>query len=361
VERVPRRLLILNTDLELGGTPTVVREIAMRLHAPPDTWVEVACLGKWGPVADQIRHAGIEVTALGAKGISDLWVVRHLIDRVRERRIDTVFSFLMHANAIAAAAKPACPKVRFFQSIQTTQAYPAWHWQVQRFVHHAAERIIVPSPSVARVAEERARVPPEKITIIPNAIDPAAFEPSPVPAANPRPYPIGFVGRLDPVKMVPDLVQAVGELGDLVHLHVFGDGPERESIARLVRLMKLEKRVTLHGFVPRPQDAMARIGALVLPSISEGMPMVLIEAMAAGVPVLGRDVPGVRDVIQHDVNGVLVKGLGIKELTEGIRGLVLDPARRERLVHHAREWVRAQFTWDQALAKYRTVLGLTKK
>src|SRR3954469_16797325 len=85
VERVRRRLLILNTDLELGGTPTVVREIATRLHAPPETGVEVACLGKWGPVADQIQRGGIEVTALGAKGISDLWVVRRLIDRVRGR------------------------------------------------------------------------------------------------------------------------------------------------------------------------------------------------------------------------------------------------------------------------------------
>jgi glycosyltransferase involved in cell wall biosynthesis len=356
---VPRRLLILNTDLELGGTPTVVREIATRLHALPDVCVEVACLGKWGPIAAQIKHAGLEVTALGAKGVSDLWVVRRLIDRIRTRHIDTVFSFLMHANAIAAAAKPACAGVRFFQSIQTTQAYPAWHWQVQRFVHHAAERIIVPSLSVARVAEERARVPPEKITTIPNAIDPAAFAPSPIPDANPRPYPIGFIGRLDPVKMVPDLIQAVAMLGDLVHLHIFGDGPERESITRLIRLMKLEPCITLHGFVPRPQDALSRIGAVVLPSISEGMPMVLIEAMAAAVPVIGRDVPGVRDVIQDGINGVLVKGLGVPELAEAIRAIVLDQSRRVSLVDQAAKWVRDHYTWERVLTEYRNVFGLT--
>ena len=97
--------------------------------------------------------------------------------------------------------------------------------------------------------------------------------------------------------MVPDLLQAVSQLGDLVHLHLFGDGPEREAIHRTTRLLNLESRVTLHGSIPRPQDALSQIGLLVLPSISEGMPMVLIEAMAAGVPVIGRNVPGVKDVI----------------------------------------------------------------
>ena len=174
---VPRRLLLLNTDLERGGTPTVVRELARRLHDPPRVHVEVACLAKWGPVAAELTEAGISVTALGAARPSDLWAVRRLIDLVRQRDIDTVYSLLVHANAIAAAIKPACGGVRFFQSIQTTQAYPAWHWRVQRIVQHAAERIIVPSPSVAQAAQTRAKVPAAKITIIPNAIDAADFAP----------------------------------------------------------------------------------------------------------------------------------------------------------------------------------------
>jgi glycosyltransferase involved in cell wall biosynthesis len=354
----PRRLLILNTDLEIGGTPTVVRELAMRLHDPPAVHVEVACLAHWGPVAGQIKSAGIEVTALGATGVSDLLVVRRLITLIREHRIDTVFSFLVHANAVAAAAKPGCDSVRFFQSIQTTQAHPSWHWHVQRFVHHAAERVIVPSPSVARVARERARVPADKIIVIPNAIDPETFDRSPIPDADPRPYPIGFIGRLDPVKMVPDLLHAVALLGDLVHLHIFGDGPEREVIARLVRLLKLESRVTLHGLVPGPQVALRQIGLLVLPSISEGMPMVLIEAMAAGVPVLGRDAPGVRDVIIDEANGLLVRSLKVEDLATAIRRLVEDRPLRQNLIDRAGAWVREQFAWDKILSRYREVLAL---
>ena len=351
---VSRRLLLLNTDLELGGTPTVVRELAKRLHDPPRVLVEVACLGRRGPVANQISESGIEVTAFDARGPRDLFrVVRQLADHVRDRRIDTVLSFLMHANTVAALARKKCGGVRFFQSIQTTQAYPRWHWWMQRFAQRAAERIIVPSPSVAAVAEKRAGVQPERITIIPNAIDPDDFLPSAVALTDPRPFPIGFLGRFDPVKRVPDLLAAVSQLGDLVHLHLFGDGPERGVIQQIIRELKLEHRVTLHGTVPRPQEALAQIGLLVLPSISEGMPMVLIEAMAAGVPVIGHDVPGVRDVIVDGENGLLVSSLA-----EGIARLVNDIALRQELIGNAGRWVRVRFTWGIVLRQYRDVLGL---
>src|SRR5437773_1188049 len=98
---VPRRILLLITDLEIGGTPTVVRELAIRLRKPPDVEIEVACLSKWGPVADQLRDSGVEVTALDARGVRDLLrVVRKLVRLIRDRKFDTVFSFLIHANTV---------------------------------------------------------------------------------------------------------------------------------------------------------------------------------------------------------------------------------------------------------------------
>src|SRR4051812_17014312 len=95
---VTRRILLLITDLEIGGTPTVVRELAVRLNAPPAVEIDVACLKGWGPVAGQLRDAGINVTALGA---SRPWHLPAAVRAVRRlvlgRGIDTVFSFLIHA------------------------------------------------------------------------------------------------------------------------------------------------------------------------------------------------------------------------------------------------------------------------
>ena len=82
----------------------VVRELALRLTAAGGAHVEVACLAPWGPVADQLKRGGIHVTALNARGILGLPVVLcRLFRLIRAKRIDTVFSFLVHANMVAAA------------------------------------------------------------------------------------------------------------------------------------------------------------------------------------------------------------------------------------------------------------------
>lgn len=353
------RILLLITDLEIGGTPTVVRELTVRLRRPPGVEVEVACLAPWGPVADQLRAAGVHVTALGCTRPAQFpRAAGGVVRLVRERGYDTVFSFLIHANAVAATASVRCRDVRFLQSIQTTQPEPRWHWRLQRWVHRAAERVVVPSPSVAAAARERAGVPPEKLVVILNAIDADTFQPSPVPLRDDRPYPIGFVGRLDPVKRLPDLVRAVKELNGLAHLHVFGDGPERPAVEAVIHQLDLAPLVTLHGRVPRPQEAMDSIGALVLPSLAEGLPMVLIEAMAAGVPVVGRAVPGVRDVIRDGENGLLAPADGVPELAAAIRRLVDDRALRSRLIAGGTADVRERFSWQAVLPQYQRLLGI---
>src|SRR5438876_3230107 len=144
----PRRILLLITDLEIGGTPTVVRELALRLNNPPQVTIEVACLSSWGPVADELRAAGVIVHALAAQSIRDLGVILRYLALVRRRGYDTVFSFLIHANAVAAIGRFFL-RYRLIQSIQTTQPRPRWHWWLQRLLHPSAQRIVVPSPSAA--------------------------------------------------------------------------------------------------------------------------------------------------------------------------------------------------------------------
>src|SRR5438105_15032288 len=151
------RILLLVTDLNIGGTPTVVRELATRLapHAKASGGdIQVASLAQRGPVSEQIAAAGISVHALDAKGPRDARVVARLLKLIKHQKIDTVFSFLVHANAAAAAASLFARHVRFLQSIQTTQPKPKWHWSVQKLAQRAAEKIVVPSPSVAQVARQ---------------------------------------------------------------------------------------------------------------------------------------------------------------------------------------------------------------
>ncbi|HUB25740.1 MAG TPA: glycosyltransferase family 4 protein [Tepidisphaeraceae bacterium] len=350
-----RRILLLLTDLEIGGTPTVVREIARRLHRPPGVEIQVACLKRAGPVADQIRPLGIRVTALHAES-AKLRTFDDLIRFIRRQKFDTVMSFLVHANVAAAVSSMFCPGVRFIQSIQTTQRRPHWHWLAQRWASHHAHRVIVPSPSAAEVAHYRSVVPMEKLLVIPNGVDVP-----PSRAAHPfgrPPHRVVFIGRLDPVKRLPDLLAAVHSLNGLVHLDIYGDGAQREKLIDKIQEREIAAWVTMHGPIDGPEQALRDAELLVLPSEAEGFGLVLIEAMAAGVPVVATNAPGIRDVVRDKITGLLVPVGSPADLATAMRQVLEDPAMAQRLSAAAWGDVRQRFTWDAAMDGYRRLLGI---
>ncbi len=356
----PRRILLLITDLEIGGTPTVVRELAIRLREAGRLDVEVACLSSWGPVADQLQAAGVTVTALDARGIASLpLTLFRLVRLIYRGRFDTVFSFLVHANLMAALASAFCP-VRLLQSIQTTQPNPKWHWWLQRIVQVAADAIVVPSPSAAQVARQWANVPAERVVVIPNAVDVASFDEIAASRRLPaEPFQIGFIGRLDPIKRVEDLVASMTcWQPSKAHLHIFGDGPQQPHIKREIEKLGLATQVTLHGAIPRPHEALASLDVLVLPSDAEGFGLVLIEAMAAGVPVVATRVPGIQDVVEDGKTGLLAPPRSPQALRAAASMACLNREWRESSTAAARSDVQRRFAWDPVLHQYRRLFRL---
>ena len=348
-----RRILLLVTDLQIGGTPTVVRELALRLSAEQGVQVHVACLDRWGPVADQLRARGIGVTALSACCRLDAGVIFRLIRLIRREQIDTVFSFLIHANAAAALASLLSRHARFLQSIQTTQRHPRWHWKLQRVIQHAADKIVVPSPSVAEAAREWAGIPADKIVVIPNAVEIGEFA---LPRGNVPGKRVGFIGRLDPIKRIDDVVAAISLLPEDVTLDIYGEGRQRGRIESMVQRLNLGRRVKLHGAVQGSAEALAGLDVLVLPSDAEGFGLVLIEAMAAGVPVIGTNVPGIRDVIVDGVNGLLTPPRNPQALSDAIGKIFSDVSFREKLVAGGRLCVQQRFSWPIVYPQYRAML-----
>jgi glycosyltransferase involved in cell wall biosynthesis len=353
---LPRRILLLVTDLEIGGTPTVVRELATRLNQPPEVEIEVACLAKWGPTADPIRDAGIPVTAFDAAGPGDLLpTVRRLRDLVRGRGTDTVFSFLVHANVVAALASRKLPGVRFLQSIQTVQPRPRWHWHAQRWAHRYADRIVVPSNAIVRFASRLSRIPESKFVVIPNAIDPDAF-PLVKVFGGPK-IRAGYLGRLDPAK-TPDILIRALEAARMpqAELHYFGDGAARAGLRAAAKALGLDDRVVFHGAVARPQDALRQMDVLWMPSSIEGFGLVLIEAMASGVPVVAAEGGGALEVVTHARDGLFAPNEA--EFAYSLSRLGEQPELRARLIEGGLRTVRERFAWDVVLPQYRQLLGI---
>jgi len=359
---VNQKILLLVTDLEIGGTPTVVRELAIRLRNRGHD-VQVACLGRRGPVADQLRAAGVNVTALEARGSMSLRIIPKFVAISKKEKIDTVLSFLVHANAVAAVASLFTRNIRYIQSIQTTQLRPSWHWHVQALAALRAERVIVPSPSVAVVANDYSLIPRKKITVIPNAIDLADFDLAHVKHSHDHrvggKFRVGFIGRLDPIKRVGDLIEAAARLREKIHLDIYGEGPERPRLERLIRDLNLTDQVTMHGAIDRPQEALAHLDALVLPSEAEGFGLVLIEAMAARVPVIATNAPGICDVVRDHATGLLVPVGSPVALADAIDLLITDRRLRLGLSENALAHVRDHFTWEIVLPQYEQILLAT--
>jgi glycosyltransferase involved in cell wall biosynthesis len=228
---------------------------------------------------------------------------------------------------------------------------------LQALIQERAERVVVPSSSTAECAQRWALVPSEKLDVIANCI--TGFQP-----VRERPFgtttqvKVGFLGRLDPVKRVSDVVAAVALLNERFRLDIFGEGRDRTRIESEIARLKVRARVTLYGSVAKPQAAIEPLDVLVLPSEAEGFGLVLIEAMAAGVPVVATNAPGIRDVVQHEVNGLLVPIGDVPALRAAIECVVTDKALRSRFINNGLNTVREKYSWDVVLPQYRALLHL---
>jgi glycosyltransferase involved in cell wall biosynthesis len=174
----------------------------------------------------------------------------------------------------------------------------------------------------------------------------------------------GFVGRLVPIKDLPSLLQAFSRVVAHVpaaRLMLVGDGPRRAELERLADRLGLAPYVQFAGW---QHDLTAVYGAMdvgVLSSLNEGTPVTLIEAMAAGKPVVATAVGGVEDVVRHDATGLIVPPADPAALAAAMIRLAEDPADRQRLGRQGRAETTSRFSIDrntpQIVALYQDILG----
>ena len=160
-----------------------------------------------------------------------------------------------------------------------------------------------------------------KLHIVHCGVEPQRYTAAPLGGAE-----LLFVGRLAPVKGLPVLLRALAKLPE-ARLTLVGDGPERPQIEALIGELKLEPRVRLLGYQSQDEVAklLAKSGALVLPSFAEGLPVVLMEAMAAGLPVITTQIAGVPELVRNGETGWLVAPGDEAGLHAALEAYLADP------------------------------------
>ena len=152
-----------------------------------------------------------------------------------------------------------------------------------------------------------------------------------------------FVGRLDPEKGLKYLFHALAmlkEQNQKVHLDIVGSGPEENNLQKLTQELYLNEWVSFHGYIPFGEALFycyQNTDLLVLPSLSEGIPQVLLEAMAIGVPIITTRIPSMKGFISHKENGWLVAPGSAATLTKAIMQLANNPIIVESMVKRSRE------------------------
>lgn len=326
-------LLYVITDLELGGVPLHLRRLALAARDRGFT-PTVASLRTTGPVGEMLRANGIEVLTCEGRSGRDVRVIARLARIIARRQPDLIHAFLFHANQAArfAGLLSRFPRERIIAEIQTVEVERRWHLWFDHFTQHLSRFTIGNSPSVVEHLHRASAIPRHRLRLVPGGTDIEPFR-SAMPVALES---IGlpedarvllWVGRLDPVKgldLLIDAVPLVCKADPRAHLVLVGDGPLRATLERQIASRNLGSRVHLLGARNDVPALLRAADVFVFPSRTEGLPNALLEAMAAGLPIVTTDVPGCRDLVEHGSTGLLVPFGDATSLASAILRVVTD-------------------------------------
>lgn len=356
----PIRILILITDLQVGGTPLDVLRLATGL--PKDRFrVLVVSLADVGPIGERLLAAGIPVEPCHARNAYDFRALGRLYRILRTFRPDVVHSLLFHANIAARLIGPAAgvPIDRIVCGILTVERERPWHLRGENLTCRRCRCVIGNSPSVVDHLHGAAHVPRSRLRLIRGAIDVDAIARAQPIARHDLGVPDGvpiilWVGRMDPVKGLEVLVEASALLArqHAVRVLLAGEGAYEATVRRRIAEANAGEFVRLLGRRDDVAALLATADLFVFPSLTEGLPNALIEAMAAGVPIVTTDAPGCRDLIRHGHTGLIVPAGAVRELAAAMDRVLSQAELRGRLGAAAAEWAREHCRWSSALPKW---------
>lgn len=353
------RLAFCVTELDPGGAERALVELVTRLDrcrfAP-----RVYCLSGRGALVDRLEGAGIETVLLRARSRADFGVVRRLKNELMRQRPQLLQTWLFHANLAGRLAGWWAGVPVIVSGIRVAERRSKWPLRLDRWTQRLVDAHVCVSQSVSDFSERVAGLERRKLRVIPNGVEAARFaEAAPWDGATlgipPTAPVIVAAGRLDRQKGFDLLLRAIAAGGRFPrdpHWVVVGEGPERGNLQRQIADLGLQGTVHLPGWRADLPGILRAATGFVLSSRWEGMPNVVLEAMAAGLPVVATGVEGVRELVIDPETGWIVPPDDTAALTAALRALLADPAGGVQRGLAGAQRVRETFTWEQVCAAY---------
>jgi len=224
---------------------------------------------------------------------------------------------------------------------------------VGRWILRKSSRIVAVSQAVKQYAESL-DVEPSKVSVVPNTVDTIKFRPTYQGDRRDGAVRVGFIGRLVSNKGPQYLVEAAPRiLRDFsnVQFLVAGNGPMLAELERKVHELGVENAFRFLGTVANNVEFLNSCDIMVRPSLTDGMPLTVLEAMACGIPTVASGVGGTSEILQDGDTGFLVEPRNVDELVSRISTLIADSHLRLEMGGRARKFIEKYYSWNQVAAQ----------
>jgi len=307
---------------------------------------------------------GIETRVFHCDDRFSLRVMMDLRRLIHQRGIEIVHSHGYKSNFYALGATG-----KRVPLVATNHNWLKYHWRLvaysllDKWLIRYFDRIVAVSDLIRKEMIE-AGIPESKITVIDNGVDVGEISrqvrqssPGEIPPAGDITKTVGTIGSLKEEKGIRFLLEAAFRVipnARRVKFVIVGDGPLREELEHLVASRGAGGDIVFTGYQSDVYKLLATFDLFVLPSVKEGLPMVLLEAMAAGIPVIATRVGAVPRVIADGVNGLLVSPGNSDQLQIAIEGLLTNPSLASSIAACGCATVQENFSSESMFSKYYT-------
>ena len=350
-------------SMSVGGGERLVRRLSQKIQLPGYS-NGVICFDRIDAYEDEFAGCGVPLRLMKRKQcLFDHRLVSPLVRTIRKQQVRLIHAHDLSSLAYAVVAG----NIAGAQVIMTEHSrhyidHALKRRLEKRVLMTGASRLITVSPALMTASIEKDRIPRQKLMVIENGVDMDRFSTAPRISLHgelgiPEDQKLVLtVGRLEEIKGQQHLVRAMELLSDKVkdcHLILVGDGGSRTSLEAQVRLAGLCNRVHFLGARDDIPGLMAGSDLLVIPSESEGLPFVLLEAMASGLPVIATGVGQIPEIIGKNERGILVPPKAPQPLAKAIeKMLTMEP---HILADKAHAYVTAHYSEKKMLTRYEKV------
>ena len=341
--------ILIPTIDKIGGAERQVLLLAKALAMRGWQVTIIALSGSGTDAATELAEAGVRYLSLGMrKAWFDPRGWSRYVAWTTRNRPDIVHAHLPHATWFARWVRLLAPVRVLVDTIHTSKAGGIGKRFGYRFSDWLSDRITCVSNSVAASAIAAGMAQKAKLIVVPNGV----VMPQRSNSSGSRPQASGFrpfqwlaVGRLSPVKDYPTLLRAFAKLPGEPCLQIIGSGSEEQYLRNLAVALRIEGRVQFAGFQNDVQTFLTSADGFVLSSLWEGLPMGVLEASAAGLPVVATDGNGTREAMIPGSTGLIAPTADEEALSEAMSTLMAMPLdRRLEMAAEGRQWIEENFS-----------------